>query len=67
VRAFENQLPEPVSEEYYRLFDDLSAFYIEGRYTDYKIKLSMRLDEQESEGYLRRTKEVFGWLLTVKP
>jgi len=60
-------LPEPVSDENYVLFDKLSAFYIEGRYTDYKRKLSEYLTQQEAETVLCQTREVFTWLLTLKP
>lgn len=67
LRKFEDKLPEPVSEERYELFDNLSAFYIEARYTDYKKKMGAALNKQEAENYLKRTKEAFTWLLTLKP
>ena len=67
IRAYEDKLPEAVTEERYKLFDDLTAFYIEGRYTDYKNKLSARLNEQDAKTALARTKEAFSWLLTMKP
>lgn len=67
IRKFEADLPESVSDERYELFDKLSAFYIEGRYTDYKKKINETLNEQEAKSYLKRTKEAFLWLLTLKP
>jgi len=67
IRAFEDKLPEAVTEKRYRLFDYLTAFYIEGRYTDYKTKLSAKLNEQEAKAMLAQAKEVFSWLLTLKP
>ena len=67
IRAFENQLAKPIAAERYKLFDDLSAFYISGRYTDYKSKLSAQVNEQEAMALFEQTKEVFSWLLTLKP
>jgi HEPN domain-containing protein len=67
LRSFETELSEPISEEQYALFDKLTAFYIRGRYTDYKRKMSETLNSQEAENYLKQTKEAFAWLLTLKP
>jgi HEPN domain-containing protein len=67
IRKFEADLPESVSPERYELFDKLSAFYLEGRYTDYKKKMFELLDKQEAETFMRQTKEAFAWLLTLKP
>jgi len=44
VKTFEEKLSEPVTDERYDLFDDLRAFYINGRYTDFKQKISNSLD-----------------------
>ncbi|MDR1965521.1 MAG: HEPN domain-containing protein [Synergistaceae bacterium] len=67
VEKFENRLPEAVTDEQYDLFEDLTIYYLNGRYADYKQKLSDRLSEQTAKDYLTRTKEVFAWLLTMKP
>ena len=67
IRSFEAKLPEPVTDERYELFDKLTAFYIEGRYTDYKNKLSTFLNEQEAAVFLQQTRGAFEWLLTLKP
>jgi len=67
IGKFENQLPEKVTDEYMDFFEDLTAFYISGRYTDYKQKLSHKLNEAEAKKYYKTTKEVFSWLLTMKP
>ncbi|MDR1560271.1 MAG: HEPN domain-containing protein [Clostridiales bacterium] len=67
VGNFADLLPETITEERYKLFDDLSAFYIKGRYTSYKEKISALLNEQEVKIVLEKTKEVFAWLLTLKP
>jgi HEPN domain-containing protein len=47
--------------------DRLTAFYLMGRYTEYKRKLSALLSKEEAEKILGQTKEVFAWLLTLKP
>ena len=67
VERFESQLPEPVTEERYNLFEDLTIHYLNGRYTDYKQSLSERLNKQTASDFLKRSKEVFAWLMTLKP
>ena len=67
VRKFEQLLPKDVPEETMVFFDDLTSFYINGRYTDYKDTLAERLNKVEATGYYQKTKEVFAWLLTMKP
>jgi len=67
IDKFENLLPDEVSDDHYDLFEDLTIHYLNGRYADYKQKLSEHLNEQTSLEFLERTKEVFTWLLTLKP
>ena len=67
IGKFETLLSEKVSDEHTELFEDLSAFYISGRYTDYKHKLSERLNEMEAKCYYQNSKEAFAWLLKMKP
>ena len=67
IDKFENLLPDKVSDDHYDLFEDLTIHYLNGRYADYKQKLSERLNEQTSLEFLELTKEVFAWLLTLKP
>jgi HEPN domain-containing protein len=67
VERFEDKLPEAVTEERYALFEDLTLHYISGRYTDYKQKLSERLNKEKILKFYRRTQEAFAWLLTLTP
>ena len=67
VEKFENLLPEAVTNERYNLFEDLTIHYLNGRYADYKLKMSKRVNEQIATDYLKLSKEVFAWLLTLKP
>jgi HEPN domain-containing protein len=67
MKKYDDKLPAPVNEDRYRFLDKLSAFYLEGRYADYKQKLSALVDKQEAENVLKQTREVFAWLLTLKP
>jgi hypothetical protein len=60
-------LSEPVPLDTFTLFEDLRSFYLNGRYADFKQKLSASIDEATAAHYLNRTKEVFAWLLTQKP
>ena len=65
--SFEAQLSEDVPEKYYQLFDRLTSFYLQGRYTEYKQKVSALVDRQEAETVYSQTEEVFQWLLTLRP
>ena len=67
IEKFENLLPEAVTDDRYDLFEDLTIHYLNGRYADYKQKMSERLDEQAATSFYNQTKEVFAWLLTLKP
>ena len=67
VEKFENLLPESITDDCYDLFEDLTIYYLSGRYADYKQKMSERLNEQTATDFLNRTKEIFSWLLTLKP
>jgi HEPN domain-containing protein len=67
VEKIERLLPEVVTDEHYDLFEDLTIHYLNGRYADYKSKLSERLNGQIAVDFLSRTKEAFAWLLTLKP
>ncbi len=67
IGRFESKLPEPVTTDQYVLFDELTMYYLNARYTEYKQKLSERLSEREVKNLLMRTKEAFAWLLTLKP
>lgn len=67
LRKYENKLPMSVSEEQYRFFDRLTAFYLEGRYPEHTQKLSEIVNKSEAQEILDRAKEEFKWLLTLKP
>ena len=56
-----------ISDEHYELFEDLTIHYLNGRYADYKQKLSERLSENAATDFYKQTKEAFAWLLTLKP
>ena len=67
IEKFESLLPETVTDEHYDLFEDLTIHYLNGRYADYKQKLSELLDEQVATDFYDKTKDVFAWLLTLQP
>ena len=67
VDKFEHLLPEKMTDENYDFFQELTIYYINGRYTDYKQKLSTSLGEQEAIKFHTKTKEMFEWLITLKP
>ena len=67
IESFEDKLPVGISAEKYSFFDTLSAYYLNNRYPDFLSKLSLQISEIESKTILSQTKEVFDWLLTLKP
>jgi len=67
VTKFAEKLPEPIDDEKRLLFAKLSAFYLNNRYPEYKERLSMSLDKKEAGSILKKSREVFKWLLTLKP
>jgi len=67
IEKFESMLPTTISDEHYELFEDLTIHYLNGRYADYKQKLSERLNEHAATDFYKQTKEAFAWLLTLKP
>jgi HEPN domain-containing protein len=67
IERFEDKLPEPISKDKKLLFMDLSSYYLNNRYPEYMTKLSASIGETEARGVLQKTKEVFAWLLTLKP
>ncbi|MDR1157572.1 MAG: HEPN domain-containing protein [Oscillospiraceae bacterium] len=67
VKKFEHCLPQAVPIDTIDFFDTLTAYYLNNRYPDYVSKLSSQISEQEASDTLRTTKEVFIWLLTLKP
>ena len=67
VTKFADRLPQPIDEDKRFLFAKLSAFYLNNRYPEYKERLSTSLSREEAQIILDRSKEVFKWLLTLKP
>jgi HEPN domain-containing protein len=67
VKLFEDKLPVTVPEETIDFFDTLSTYYLNNRYPDFMSTLSSQIKEAEATKTLSQTKEVFSWLLTLKP
>jgi HEPN domain-containing protein len=67
VDRFAEKLPEPITDERYRLFDNLTSFYMNSRYPEYKDTMSMNLNKEIAKTLNTRTKEAFAWLQTMKP
>jgi HEPN domain-containing protein len=64
---FGDKLPTKVSDDFLAFFDELSTYYVNNRYPDFKSKLSSSIGEAEANAIFSKTKEVFAWLLTLKP
>jgi HEPN domain-containing protein len=67
IDKFADKLTVQISEERYALLDRLTAFYISGRYPEYKDRISEGVGKDEANELLEKSKEVYAWLLTLKP
>lgn len=67
IEHFEDKISTIVSVEKLDFFDTLSAYYLNNRYPDFMEKLSSQIKEPEATKILNETREVFKWLLTLKP
>jgi HEPN domain-containing protein len=70
IRAIFERFSDKLSSsntEYNSLFDTLTSFYIQGRYTDYESTYRDTLTKGSSQETLKKAKEAFSWLLTLKP
>jgi HEPN domain-containing protein len=64
---FERKLSQTITEDIYNFFDSLSAYYLTNRYPDFTRQTSRQVTKDEAEFFLIKTREVFSWLLTLKP
>ncbi|MDR0447284.1 MAG: HEPN domain-containing protein [Treponema sp.] len=67
LSRFKDKLPTTVSEDILHFLDSLSAQYITYRYPDFEYKPDRLTSKSEAKQILEKTKEVFSWLLTLKP
>ena len=67
VSSFKNELPVTIGEDTLYFLDFLSAQYITNRYPDFELSPDRQTNESEAEQILKKTREVFSWLLTLKP
>ena len=51
----------------YELFRTLSKYYLADRYPDFLSTAGALMDKEEASHIYHNTKEVFAWLLTLKP
>jgi len=63
----EPSLPVSIPSDKMDFFDELTAYYLNNRYPDYISKLSLQISEAEAKEIMEKSKEVFTWLLTLKP
>jgi HEPN domain-containing protein len=67
VRKYQTMLPMPVGIERFKFFDLLSKYYIDSRYPEYKLELSLQFGKKEAVNLFSQTEEAFQWLLKSKP
>jgi HEPN domain-containing protein len=64
---FKGKLTVPVEEATLDFFTRLTTYYLNTRYPEFKTKLSVAISKQDAKSILKKAKEVFSWLLTLKP
>ncbi len=52
-------------KSYLESMAELTAYYLEGRYPTYKQKLSSLITQEKAEDILKKTKEIFQWLISL--
>ena len=62
----ETFLSSPVKPEVYDLASTLSGLYLQNRYPDFSAQPGIHIDKSIAENLLKKTKEAFTWLLTLK-
>jgi len=67
VSRFKDKLQIAISEETLCFFDTLSAQYLTNRYPEFEHNRGRITEKEEAKQILEKTKEVFSWLLTLKP
>ncbi|MCL2565854.1 MAG: HEPN domain-containing protein [Defluviitaleaceae bacterium] len=55
------------NEDKYQMFRGLSKYYLADRYPDFLSESGVIVDRDEADYILHRTREVFAWLLSLKP
>ena len=66
LSKIETLMSIPINNDVYDLVDSLSAHYLNNRYPDFAGQLNTQIDKDTAEYFLKKTKEVFTWLLTLK-
>ena len=67
ISRFKDKLPCIVKDEVLNFFDILSAQYITNRYPDFEKTQTGKTSRNDAFEILTKTREVFAWLLTLKP
>ena len=66
LKRIEISLSLTIEPELYQLVDTLSSLYLQNRYPDFSAPPGMHIDKNKAEDLLKKTKEAFAWLLTLK-
>ncbi|NLI93522.1 MAG: HEPN domain-containing protein [Peptococcaceae bacterium] len=67
ISKYSDKLVEKVDEDTKEFFRVLSSYYLNNRYPEYITHVSTQISESEANRILLKSKEVFAWLLTLKP
>jgi len=66
LTMIEAELPVAAGPEIYELADTLSSHYRNNRYPDFSGQSNIYIDKDIAANLLKKTREVFAWLLTLK-
>lgn len=67
INDFSDKLTCQIGQDMLDFFDLLTRYYLNNRYPDYVNELNEWTQESNAKAVYRKTKEVFAWLLTLKP
>jgi HEPN domain-containing protein len=64
---FKDKLSAEMLQNKLDFFDDLTSYYMNNRYPDYKKRMYELTSKTKAKEILSETKDTFAWLLTLKP
>jgi HEPN domain-containing protein len=67
IARFSDKFSQTIDQEYLDFLDLLTNYYLNNRYPDYVGSLMEQANEANSKEVYLKAKEVFAWLLTLKP
>jgi HEPN domain-containing protein len=67
ISKFKPQLDINIPDDTYSFFNELSSFYFDSNNIEHQVKIRLLMNKEKASVILTKTKDVFAWLLTLKP